>query len=146
MDGARSVTATFNPASDPDPDPADSEQPPDETPPVASIASKPLVMSPRGIVRLGVDCSDSDEDCLGSARLRLRFPPDASVAAVRTVARATFDIDAGETKRVKMRLKRRARRYVKREGKVRVRVIVVVEDAAGNFLKLRKRLTLRAAD
>ena len=159
MDGARSVTATFTvqqspdpepepePEPDPDRDPQPSPDPePDETAPVAEIATKPLVMSRRGVVRLGVDCGDSPEDCLGNARLRMRFPADASAAALRTVARASFEIAAGETKRVKMRLKRRARRVVKREGKVRVRVIVVVEDAAGNTRTIRKRLTLRAAE
>ena len=159
MDGARSVTATFNvqqsspdpepdpePEPDPTPDPADSEQPPDTTPPDAAVATKPLVMSRRGVVRLGVDCSDSPEDCFGNARLRLRVPGDASAAALRTVARASFEIAAGESKRVKLRLRRKARRLVQREGRVRVRVIVVVEDDAGNTRTIRKRLTLRAAE
>nr|MDQ4040418.1 hypothetical protein [Actinomycetota bacterium] len=137
---------TTDPTPDPTPEPADSEQPPDTTPPVAGIATKPLVMSPRGIVRLGVECGDSPEDCLGVARLRLRFPADASAAALRTVARATFEITAGESKRVKLRLNRKARRLVKRAGRVRVRVVVVVEDEAGNTRTIRQRLRLRAAE
>jgi hypothetical protein len=45
-----------------------------------------------------------------------------------------------------VRLKRRARRLVRRQGRVRVRVVAVVEDAAGNALILRKKLTLRTQE
>jgi hypothetical protein len=76
----------------------------------------------------------------------MRFPDDAAVALVRTVAHGEFDITAGDKKRVRLRLNRRARRRVRQEEQVRVRVIVVVEDAAGNTRTLRKRLTLRAAE
>ena len=98
-------------------------------------------MSRRGYVRVRIDCSDSPEDCLGVVRLRLRFP----AGALRTVGRAEFKITAGESKRVRLRLTKRARRLVRREGRVRVRVVAVVHDTAGNRRTLRKRLTLRAA-
>jgi secreted trypsin-like serine protease len=164
MDQAREVTATFGvqasspappPADDPDPEPdpdpdpePDPDDPPttgDETPPVAEIASNRLRMSRRGFVRVGIDCGDSPEDCLGKIRLRVRLPADASAAALRTVARTRFQITAGEDKRVKLRLKRRARRHVRREGRVRVRVVAIVEDAAGNTRTLRDKLVLRPA-
>jgi secreted trypsin-like serine protease len=131
-------TAPFTPGLD---DPLDEL---DETPPVAEIASKRLRMSGRGYVRVRIDCSDSPEDCLGLVKLRLRFPADATAAALRTIARKRFEITAGEDKRVRMRLRRRARRYVRREGRVRVRVVAVVEDAAGNARTLRARLPLLA--
>ena len=154
MDQAREVTATFGlqaaipstpPAGGPSPAPTPGSEPDatDNSPPVASIASNRLFMSRRGYVRVRIDCSNSPEDCLGVVRLRLRFPADAT-AALRTVGRAPFEITAGESKRVRLRLTRRARRLVRREGRVRVRVVAVVHDAAGNRRTLRKRLTLRA--
>ena len=162
MSSAREVTATFGvdaetpstpPPSDgdptttdpePEPEPDDSPETADDTPPVAEIASNRLRMRRRGFVRVRIDCGESPEDCLGVVRLRLRFPADASTAALRTVARKRFEIAAGDDKRVRLRLRRRARRYVRRVGRVRVRVVVVVEDAAGNTRTLRKRMTLRA--
>jgi secreted trypsin-like serine protease len=156
MDQAREVTATFglqtaipSPPID-EPSPAPSVTPgsepgtADTSPPVAAIASNRLLMSRRGYVRVRIDCSDSPEDCLGVVRLRLRFPADAT-RALRTVGRASFEIAAGESKRARLRLTRRARRLARREGRVRVRVVAVVHDAAGNRRTLRKRLTLRAA-
>jgi len=164
MDRAREVTATFGlqaatpsspPADESSPTPAlipsmgsepDSAlEPVDDSPPVAAIASNRLRMSRRGYVRVRIDCSDSPKDCLGVVRLRLRFPADAATAALRTVGRASFEIAAGDSKRVKLRLTRRARRLVRRQGRVRVRVVAVVHDAAGNERTLRKKLTLRAA-
>jgi hypothetical protein len=91
-----------------------------------------------------INCHDSPEDCLGVVRLRLRFRADSSAAALRTVARARFKVVAGEDKRVRLRLKRRARRLVRKEGRARVRLVAVVEDAAGNARTLRAKLTLRS--
>jgi len=164
MDQAREVTATFGlQAATPSSPPADESSPTpdlipslgsepdsqlltvDDSPPVAAIASTRLRMSWRGYVRVRIDCSDSTEDCLGVVRLRLRFPADAAAAALRTVGRASFEITAGESKPVKLRLTRRARRLVQREGRVRVRAVAVVHDGAGNERTLRKRLTLRGA-
>jgi hypothetical protein len=51
---------------------------------------------------------------------------------------------AGKDKRVSLRLTRRARRLVSRKRRVRVRLVTVVEDAAGNSRRLRKRLVLRS--
>jgi hypothetical protein len=155
MSQARSATASFgvqastdptpDPTPEPTPDPVvDSEPPPDETAPVAAIASNRLQMNKRGRVRVKVDCSASPEDCLGEVKLRLRFPRDASVAVLADVGRRAFEIAAGDSKRVKVRLKRAARRLVKEKGRVRARVIVIVEDAAGNTRKLRERLLLLA--
>jgi len=146
MTQARTVTATFGaeqqvPTTSPAPDQPETA---DETPPVAAIASDRLRMSGRGFVRVRIDCGASPEDCLGVVRLRLRFPADATVAALRTVGRAAFQIAAGDEKRVRLRLKRRARRLVRREGKVRVRVVAIVQDAAGNARTRRAKLALRA--
>ena len=153
MDRVREVTSIFGLAATPSTPPADGPGPTptptpgtgpgtaDLTPPIAAIASNRLLMSRRGYVRVRIDCSDSPEDCLGVVRLRLRFP---TAAALRTVGRASFEITAGESKRVRLRLTRRARRLVRRMGRVRVRVVAVVHDAAGNRRTLRKRLTLRA--
>ena len=136
---------TPRPDPDPEPDPDDPPTTSDSTPPVAGIASNRLRMSRRGFVRVRIDCGDSPEDCLGQVQVRLRFP-DASAAVLTTVGRATFEIAAGDDERVRLRLKRRARRHVRREGSVRVKVVALVEDAVGNTRKLRERLTLRAAE
>jgi hypothetical protein len=88
-----------------------------------------------------IDCGDSPEDCLGHVELRLRFPGDAT----RTkVGHAAFEIAAGEDKRVKLRLRRRARRLVREKEQVRARVVAVVEDAVGNKRTLRAKLPLLA--
>jgi secreted trypsin-like serine protease len=162
MDRARSVTATFGVqvASAPPPDGGGSAPPPDgggsvpppdnpavtldDTPPVAAIASDALHMSRRGFVRVRIDCVDSPEDCLGDLRLRMRLPADATAALLTNVAHADFKIAAGDSKRVKTRLRRRARHRVRDKGHVRVRVVVMVHDAAGNTDKLRKKLVLSA--
>ncbi len=99
-------------------------------------------MNDRGYVRVRIDCGDSPEDCLGDVEVRLRLPGDD----VRTrVGHAEFDIAAGDSHRVKLRLRRRARRFVRDEGEVRAKVVADVHDAAGNTDKLRKLLTLRPA-
>jgi secreted trypsin-like serine protease len=155
MNQARNVTATFFvlPPSDgggggstPPPDgsgPTDSPTTTlDETPPVAAIAGNRLRMNDRGYVKVKIDCGDSPEDCLGEVEIRLRLPGDDT----RTrVGRAEFDIAAGDSHRVKLRLKRRARHFVRDKGEVRAKVVAHVHDAAGNTEKLRKLLTLRPA-
>ncbi len=117
MSQARSATATFNAQeASPPPDgggtdPTPTQDPPfapslddpleelDETPPLAAIASQRLRMSRRGYVRVRVNCDEETDDCLGVVRIRLRLPT-ASTAALRTVGRKSFEIDAGESKRV----------------------------------------------
>ena len=155
MTQALTVTATFGtqqvPAAPPlsdGPPPAD-EPPPitaDNTPPVAAIASDALHMNRRGFVHVQIDCVDSPEDCLGGLHLRMRFPADATAALLTNVAHSEFDIAAGDSKGVKTRLRRRARHRVRDKGHVRVRVVVLVQDAAGNTDKLRKKLVLSAPE
>ena len=131
--------------STPPPDgsgPSDSPTTLDETPPVAAIASDHLRMNDRGFVKVKIDCGDSPEDCVGDVGIWLRLPGDD---ARTRVGRAEFDIAAGDSHRVKLRLKRRARRFVRDEGEVHAKVVAHVHDAAGNTDKLRKRLTLRLA-
>ena len=157
MTQARTVTATFGIVSQspitspppPDDEPGTTEPMPDEapvtadeTPPVAAIASTRLRMNDRGFVKVRIDCGDSPEDCLGEVEVRLRLPGDD---ARTRVGHAEFDIAAGDSERVKLRLRRRARRFVRREGPVRAKVVAVVHDAAGNTDKLRKKLLLRLA-
>lgn len=154
MNQARNVTATFFvlPPSDggggggstPPPDgsgPVDSPTTLDETPPVAAIASTRLRMNDRGFVRVRIDCGDSPEDCLGDVEIWLRLPGDD---ARTRVGHAEFDIAAGDSKRVELRLRRRARRFVRREGEVRAKVVAFVHDAAGNTEKLKQKLPLLA--
>jgi secreted trypsin-like serine protease len=155
MDRARSVTATFGVqvSSEPppsggggstEPPPDSSPSPLDNTPPVAAIASDALHMNRRGFVHVQIDCVDSPEDCLGDLHLRMRFPADATAALLTNVAHSEFDIAAGDSKGVKTRLRRRARHRVRDKGHVRVRVVLLVHDAAGNTDKLRKKVVLSA--
>ena len=155
MTQARNVTATFgtqtqSPITPPPPDDgspptgAHPDEPPvtaDETPPVAEIASNHLRMNDRGYVQVRIDCGDSPEDCLGEVEVRLRLPGDD---ARTRVGHAEFDIAAGDSHRVKLRLKRRARHFVREEGEVRAKVVAHVHDAAGNTRKLRRMLQLLA--
>ena len=99
-------------------------------------------MSDRGYVKVRIDCEDSPEDCLGEVEVRLRLPGDD---ARTRVGHAEFDIAAGDSHRVKLRLRRRARRFVRDEEEVRAKVVVHVHDAAGNTDKLHKLLMLRPA-
>ncbi len=155
MTQARDVTATFGTQTQspitppPDDGPRPTEPTPDEppttaddTPPVAAIASNRLRMNDRGFVKVRIDCADSPEDCLGEVEVRLRLPGDD---ARTRVGHAEFDIAAGESHRVKLRLRRRARRFVRREDQVRAKVVAHVHDAAGNTDKLRKKLLLSLA-
>jgi hypothetical protein len=158
MTQARNVTATFGiqsqlPSEPPPSGGGGTEPPPnnspvtlDKTPPIAAIASDALHMNRRGFVHVQIDCVDSPEDCLGDLHLRMRFPADATAALFSNVAHSEFDIAAGDSKGVKTRLRRRARHRVRDKGHVRVRVVVLVQDAAGNTDKLRKKLVLRAPE
>ncbi len=138
------------PTSPPPPDSTPETEDPtdtiDETAPVARIASERLRMTRRGFVRIRIACGAS-ETCLGVVRLRRRLPlagGPAGVSALRTIGRASFEIAAGDSERVKLRVRRRARRLILREGRLRVRAVIVVQDAAGNARTLRKKLTLLA--
>ena len=143
------VTATFGiqqqlPTEPPDDSGPGSDEPPvtaDDTPPVAAITSNRLRMNERGFVHVRIDCGDSPEDCLGKVEVWLRLPGDD---ARTRVGHAEFDIAAGDSERVKLRLRRRARRFVRREGEVRAKVVAIVEDAAGNTDKLKRKLPLIA--
>ena len=166
MTAARNVTATFalvpatpTPEPTPTPTPTPEPTPSDDNPlaptppfaplvdtvaPLVSVSSAPLRANKRGYVRLPIEC-DADEpaDCEGNVRLVLLRSTTA--AAARIVARASFDIAAGDTKRVRMRLSKFARRRLARRGRIRVRAVVVVEDAAGNLRTIRRKLTVRPA-
>ena len=166
MSQAREVTATFGveveeplppppdepppPEDDPtdptpDPTPEPDDTPSDVTPPVVAIATSRVRMGERGFVRIPIECEESATGaCAGVVQLRLRLPLAARAAALRTVAAASFEITAGDTERIRLRLKRRARRLLRREGRLRMRLVVSVLDAAGEVHKLRRRITLLA--
>ena len=142
MDQARNVTATFGvEVTDETPaEPDEAATTADKEPPLARIRGRRMRMNDRGFVRIRISCIDPSEDCPGDLDVRLRFPDDA---ARSTVGQAGFELAAGERIRVKARLKRRARRLVRREEEVRAKVVAFVHDDAGNRRKVRKVLTLR---
>jgi secreted trypsin-like serine protease len=147
MDQARTVTAAFGvqlaPAFTPGLEGPLEEL--DDTPPVLELPAERVSATPRGVVRLPIDCAASPTgECVGVVLLRLRLPSTARAAALRTVGTASFDIAAGETKRVRLRLKRRARLLLRENGRLRLRIVVVFVDATGETHKLRDRVTVLA--
>jgi hypothetical protein len=138
MTEARNVTATFSLASG-------NPLLPDTVAPRVRLPLRRLRATRKGYIRLPIVCPDTEPDpCKGTVKLRHRSST-ASAAATRTVAKAAFTISPGTKKRVRMRLTRYARRVVARNGRLRVRAIVVLTDDAGNRRKIRLRLTILSA-
>jgi len=106
-------------------------------------------MNRRGVVRLRVVCESAESgECAGVAKLRLRLPRDAGTAArrrIRTVARKRFEVPAGDSKRVKLRVRRKVRRALAGKRRVRARVVIVVRDEDGARHKFRQNVKLRIA-
>jgi uncharacterized repeat protein (TIGR02543 family) len=114
----------------------------DTVPPQISFLSPTRIRATRtGWIRLRLGCPQSETPgCQGRLRLFLLRPKPA---APLRVARKPFAIAAGASERLRVRLARAARRQLARTGRIRVRAVVRVEDAAGNVGGLRRTLTIR---
>jgi hypothetical protein len=149
MTEARDVRAAFAvvPSGNPlTPDPPPGTTPlPDTVAPRVTLPRRRLRATRRGYIRLPIVCPSTEpEPCKGA--VKLRHPRSAASAALtRTVARASFTISPGATRRVRMRLTRFARRAIARNGRIRVSAIVVVTDEAGNTRRIRVPLKILRA-
>jgi hypothetical protein len=89
----------------------------------------------RGIVRLRVTCPRGERVCRVNLKLRRRNA---------TLARKTFRVKGGKTKKVSMRLKRKVRRQLKRKRSLRVIAVATARDAAGDRGTSRTRIRILA--
>jgi hypothetical protein len=122
------------PAPPPSPPPA--PPPPSSTPPTQGrpdLMTRRARVDRRGRVRLTLQCPPAaTAGCSGQISLRTRSRRHA-----RTLARGRFALRAGETKRLRLRLRRSGRRAVSRHSRYRARM--VIRSGAGT---LRGSLTL----
>jgi DNA-binding beta-propeller fold protein YncE len=131
------------PASDPPPGPAG--QPPataapaplDLVAPLLSIAQRRLRLDRRGRVLVRISCPAEALGCRGSAALT---PAAARPRAAATVRRP-FVVPPGRAARVRFALGRRVLARVRRAGRLRARLAVTANDAAGN--RASRPFTLR---
>ena len=140
----------------PPPDPAKPDQPePGESPDLLDteatirIKGKGLVFNRKRIARAKLACPDSEASppCSGKLRLKTqrRVPFKDKRRRVGLARSKRFEIDAGETRRVRLRLAKPKRRLVRSTKRARrVRATVRVRDQAGNRAKIRKGLRVRA--
>jgi hypothetical protein len=101
----------------------------------ALMAARSLRASQRGVVRVPLRCAASNR-CSGRVRLLARGGQAAQAAA--SLGGARFTIGAGRSKAVRVRLSRRGRAVLRREGRVRVVVALVGRGGVA-----RRAVTLR---
>jgi hypothetical protein len=107
----------------------------DRVPPRVRVRPGRVRATRRGFVKLRVTCPRGERACRIDLRLR---------RAGSTVARKTFQVAGGKTRRVSLRLSRSARRRLVRSGALLVTALAAARDAAGNRATTRVRLTLKA--
>lgn len=139
-------------SSPPPPSPPTSQSPPSMTDASVRlwIRGRRLRLNRRGVMRLRLSCPRSEQSppCAGTVVLRtrakLRFGQRGSAKRRRVVlARARFELAAGSTGNLRIRLPRRKLRLVQADRRARrVLVLARVHDAAGNRATAHKRLAL----
>lgn len=90
-------------------------------------------VSPRGWVRMRVTCPPGEKLCRVVLRLRRRDV---------TLAYKKFRVTGGKTRKVSLRLTRRARRRLAHSGSLEVVAVAAARDAAGNRAVTRTRIRL----
>jgi len=112
------------------------------------VASPPPLPKSNSLVTITLGCPLSETlGCRGSVRLETVAKVKAGAARVTRGRRlalgsARFRIRAGQKREVKIPLSRRGRALVRKAHRVRVRVIVTGQDAAGNRQTTVTRVTL----
>ncbi|HEX8205499.1 MAG TPA: choice-of-anchor Q domain-containing protein [Solirubrobacteraceae bacterium] len=145
-------------AAPPDPLPTE-EPPPGGTPPPGSpppVVGPPLILLPDFGAATNVRVAGVALDRRGRVVLRLRnanpfaVTGRAAVSSVGPIPRAavrlgrkSFTIAAASTKRVRVTLSKRAKKALRRRGRLAVRVAATVRSPAGTARVVRKRATLR---
>jgi hypothetical protein len=109
-------------------------------PPVALKASVPgriAVRAGRALIR--VSCKGpAGATCKGTLRLRARIdPPGRRKARTLTIGRARYELPAGTTKVVRVKLSRPARRSLARKGRLRGRITGPVVSDRSVLFRLR---------
>jgi hypothetical protein len=132
--------------------PIDEEIAPDESAGTSSrpdeslvlIAGRAVKVSRRGIVSVALNCSGS-RDCAGTVILttskRVRY---AKRKRVVRLASRKFQIDAGRTKKVRVRISRRKMRLLRRLRRVSTDVTVRDRDRAGRARVGTRTIVLKA--
>lgn len=97
------------------------------------------------VLRLGCPAAEESPPCAGTVKARTRKAVRFRGRRHRVVlAERRFTIDAGATRRVRLRLSRRKARLLRASrGARRVQAIATVADAAGNEARVQKGLRLR---
>lgn len=111
------------------------------------IAPEELPVYEEGEVRPQLMCPGGQEECDGTVSLRtlkrVRVQVHGHWVKRRVkVGSKRFAIDSGDTKRVRIRLEKRARRLLRRSARVRTRARVAAENLPGRTvrdLRLRRR-------
>ena len=106
---------------------------------VTIVVSRKVSLNRAGAASVRISCkAPPDNPCKGKLTLRLRAAASGLSRRMRLGA-SKFTIPAGKTRAVRVRLKRRARRALRRSRRLRAEVIVT---SGGS--RLSKRVTLKA--
>ncbi len=62
----------------------------------------------------------------------------------KTIARKSLSLKGGATAKVTLHLNKRTRTYLSKHARVKVAAVTVARDAAGNSVRKRVKVTLRA--
>jgi hypothetical protein len=107
----------------------------DRLAPRVRVRPRRVRVSRRGLVKLRVSCPRGERLCRINLRLRRQGA---------TVARKKFRVAGGKTRRVSLRLNRKARRRLLRTGSLRVTAVAAARDLAANGATTRTRIRLLA--
>jgi hypothetical protein len=133
-----------NPPPPPPPPP-----PPDVVPPKLLISRRAVRVNADGFATVRLRCpSDELQGVFGSVRLvSVKRVPGRLLGSRRgrkvEFGRADFQLLAGRTLKLKIRVSRKRRRLLRRLGSTRVEVIARVSDMSGNDATRRAKITLR---
>lgn len=112
----------------------------DEFAPELDVAS----LSVKGrTARVKLDCDeDEGEDCEGSISVRSLGRIELSAKKKVKLGSRKFDLDPGQVRTVKVKLRKRMLRRIERR-KLRLRLVITAKDDAGNRVVLKRKRTLK---
>ena len=120
--------------------------------PDAELASTTLLLDATGPVALKISCPPRESSCAGTVRLRTLGAVAAGAAgtpsrgaAILTLARGSFTVTGGRSKRIVLALSAQARALLSRSHMLRVRVTIAAHDPAGASHTSQRPATLRLA-
>ena len=118
--------------------------------PDAELASTSLVADSSGRVILEISCPARESTCAGTVTLRTLGAGSAGErpsgrAAILTLAKGSFTVLGGTSKKLTLRLSDKARTLLARTRALRVRATIAAHDPAGASHTSQKTATLRVA-